>query len=55
VGSHPGIDNLYINTGHFRNGVILGPATARILADHVFKRSATLENKYYLIENMLDI
>lgn len=55
VGPHPGIDNLYINTGHFRNGVVLGPATARILADHVLKRSATLDQSFYLIENSVNI
>ena len=55
VGPHPGIDNLYINTGHFRNGVILGPATARILADHVLERSATLEQNFYLPEKTVDI
>lgn len=28
--------NLYVNTGHFRNGVIMGPASAVRLADAIF-------------------
>ncbi len=29
------ISGLYLNTGHFRNGVVMGPASARLLADRV--------------------
>jgi glycine oxidase len=28
IGRAPGVDNLYVATGHYRNGVILAPATA---------------------------
>ncbi len=55
VGPHPRIANLYINAGHFRNGVVLGPATARVLADHVLRRSATLDQNPYLPVNLVDI
>ena len=55
VGPHPHITNLYINAGHFRNGVVLGPATARVLADHVLRRPATLEQGPYLPENIMDV
>ncbi|UCE89951.1 MAG: glycine oxidase ThiO [Pseudomonadota bacterium] len=33
IGEHPGIEGLYVNAGHFRNGVVLGPASARLLVD----------------------
>jgi len=33
IGEHPEISGLYVNTGHFRNGVAMGPASARLLAD----------------------
>ncbi len=33
VGIVPGYDNLYVNAGHFRNGLVLAPASARLLAD----------------------
>ena len=31
VGPHPGIEGLHVNTGHYRNGVVLGPASAELL------------------------
>jgi glycine oxidase len=33
IGAYPGIQGLYFNSGHFRNGVVLGPASARLMAD----------------------
>lgn len=33
IGEHPGMSGLYINSGHFRNGVVMGPASARLLLD----------------------
>ena len=33
IGAVPGMEGLYVNCGHFRNGVVLGPASARLLAD----------------------
>lgn len=32
IGAVPGMEGLYINSGHFRNGVVLGPGSARMLA-----------------------
>ena len=31
ISQHPQIKNMYVNAGHFRNGVILGPAAARLI------------------------
>jgi glycine oxidase len=33
IGAHPGIEGLYVNTGHYRNGLLLAPASARLMAD----------------------
>ncbi len=33
IGQHPTIKNLYLNTGHFRYGLTMAPASAKILAD----------------------
>ena len=41
------IDGLYVNTGHFRNGVVLGPASARLMADIVLGREPILATKPY--------
>ncbi len=38
IGRHPRIDRLFINAGHFRNGIVLGPASARLAADLVLGR-----------------
>lgn len=35
---HPDIHGLFINTGHYRNGVVLGLASARLLADLMLGR-----------------
>lgn len=50
VGPHPRLSNLYINAGHYRNGVVLGPASARLLADHLTGRLPTFDFLPYLIE-----
>lgn len=33
IAKHPSISNLYLNTGHFRYGVTMAPASAKILVD----------------------
>ena len=53
TGPHPEISNLFINAGHFRNGVVLGPATARLLVDQLSGCSSDLDPKPYLPENYL--
>lgn len=47
---HPHIAGLYINTGHFRNGVVLGPASARLLADLLLEREPILDPLPYQAE-----
>ncbi len=42
IGGHPEIDNLSINAGHFRNGLGMGPASARLLADLILGREPLL-------------
>lgn len=44
---HPRISGLFINTGHFRNGVVLGPASARLLADLLLEREPLLDPAPY--------
>jgi glycine oxidase len=33
--THPEIDGLYIHAGHYRNGIVLGPASAQLLTEIV--------------------
>ena len=43
----PEIEGVYVNTGHFRNGVVLGPASARLMADIILAREPILEIEPY--------
>lgn len=40
IGRLPGKDNVYVATGHFRNGVLLAPITGRFVADLVLSGRA---------------
>ena len=44
------IEGLYINAGHYRNGVVLGPASARLAADLILNRQPILESGVYGLE-----
>ena len=43
IGAHPKIDGLFINAGHFRNGVVMAPASAQLLADIVQNQPTMVE------------
>ena len=47
IGEVPGITGLYVNSGHFRNGVVMGPASARLLADLILKREPIVDPQSY--------
>jgi len=49
IGEHPDIDGLYVNTGHFRNGVILAPASCQLLADLVLGRETEVDPAPYAL------
>lgn len=50
IGPHPEIDGLYVNTGHFRNGVVTGLASVHLLADEVLGRPPILDPAPYRLE-----
>ncbi|MES9992273.1 MAG: glycine oxidase ThiO [Candidatus Thiodiazotropha sp.] len=50
IGPVPEVDGLHINAGHFRNGVVLGPASARLLADLLLEREPILDPSAYVID-----
>lgn len=39
IGQVPGFDGLWLNCGHFRNGLVLAPASCQLLADLLLERS----------------
>lgn len=47
IGQVQGVAGLFVNAGHFRNGVILGPASARLLSDLVLQRPPILDPAPY--------
>ena len=47
IGRHPSLENLYVNAGHFRNGIVLGPASARISADLILGRAPVVDPAPY--------
>lgn len=40
---HPEIRGLFINTGHFRNGVVTAPASAKLCADQILNKPSILD------------
>lgn len=53
IGGLQDIDNLFVNAGHFRNGVVLGPASVQVLADELLGRRRCLDSEQYKPENIL--
>lgn len=47
IGKVPGRDNLWLNTGHYRNGLVLAPASARLLAEQMLQRPTALDPAPY--------
>ncbi len=50
VGRHPAVANLFVNAGHFRNGIVLGPASAVLLADLALGRTPSLDPAPYALD-----
>jgi len=43
IGQHCDLENLYMNSGHYRNGLVLAPASARLLSEIMLQKPASLE------------
>lgn len=50
IAAHTGYENIFVNAGHFRNGVVLGPASARLMADLVLDRTPVVDPSPYTLE-----
>jgi len=53
ISEHPTVEGLYLNTGHFRNGIVLGLASAHLIADIILKRPPILDPQPYALNNKL--
>lgn len=47
IGEHPEIRGLFVNTGQFRNGIVLGPASALLVADLMLGRDTRWDPRFY--------
>lgn len=55
IGAIPTISGLYFNCGHYRNGVVLGLASARIMSDLLLDRPGLSFCKAFSFENSHEI
>ncbi|MCU7938909.1 MAG: glycine oxidase ThiO [gamma proteobacterium symbiont of Bathyaustriella thionipta] len=49
IGEHPELKNLYLNAGHFRNGVVIGLASCQLLVDQLLEQDAIVDPTPYLL------
>lgn len=47
IDRHPDFDNVFVNTGHYRYGVTMAPASAELLADLIDGRTASVDPAPY--------
>lgn len=47
IGEVPALPGLWLNTGHFRNGLVLAPAACRLLADLMLQRPPVIDPAPY--------
>jgi len=48
LGPWPGIEGLFVATGHFRNGILLAPITARLMTEWITGKEPSLAMKDFL-------
>ncbi len=49
IGAHPDLEGLYVCTGHHRNGIVLAPASAHVLADLALGRTPIIATASYAL------
>ena len=54
IDKHPEICNLSINAGHFRNGLVMGPASAQLMVDLILNRPTALAPEPYKLSRLTD-
>ena len=54
IGAHPEIKGLYLNTGHYRNGILLAPGSARLLVDLMLGKQPIVSSRPFALAGRLD-
>jgi len=49
ISRHPEFENLFINAGHFRNGVVLAPASCQLLSEMMLGQETSFDIEDYAI------
>ncbi|WP_104202591.1 glycine oxidase ThiO [Billgrantia saliphila] len=52
IGAVPGIEGLHVNAGHYRNGLVLAPASTRLLVDLLLAREPAIDPAPYRPERL---
>lgn len=47
ISAHPHIQNLYLNTGHFRYGLTMAPASAKLVADLISEKRPFIDASHF--------
>ncbi len=51
IGDVPGLENMYVNAGQFRNGLVLAPASAKLLVDVILGRASPIDQAPYRLKS----
>lgn len=54
IGAVPGWSGLYLNCGHFRNGLVLAPASTRLLSDLLLERTPIIDPAPYAVAGRIE-
>jgi glycine oxidase len=54
IGEHPRIQGLFVNAGHFRNGVVMGPASVHVLLELMRNPHGPTDTTPYAIDNYVE-
>jgi glycine oxidase len=54
IGEHPRIQGLFVNTGHFRNGVVMAPASAQLLLELMQEQPGFTDSSPYAIDKYME-
>ena len=50
IGQVPNFKNIYLNTGHFRKGILQAPASARLIADSIQGKKSFMDIEEFAVE-----
>lgn len=53
IGQAPGLANLWLNTGHFRNGLVMAPVAARMLREQLLGQPLSIDDTAYRPDRLL--